>query len=405
MRTLTNRQARELLVRYHNLDGQDGFKGIEGAKAVMDRLGTIQYDPLNVVGRNAELALQSRVRGFRPEMLQKLLYEERFLVDGYDKEMCIYTAKDFGAFGPQREMHAADMRRWLSGRGQGEAFDMMEDILSIIREKGPCALTDIPMGESKDFGWGPRRPSGAAIEYLFRVGRLCVGDKKGTQRRFDLTERVLPGEYLRAPERDETDFADWYVLRRLACVGLLWARPGGAWQGYVVSGDRQRRESLARLAEQEKVVPCRIEGRNEVFYALPEALAMLETCGGQRHARFIAPLDNLLWDRGMAEALFGFKYRWEVYTPVEKRQYGYYVLPVLYGSRFAARFEPEPAARAGCFRIKNWWWEPDVRPSRAMLEAVEIAMRRFAAFLGVPCAPENMDAVRRAADRQLIVKF
>ena len=67
MLTLTNRQARDLLVRYHNLDGQDGFSGIDGAKAVMNRLGAIQYDPLNVVGRNAELVLQSRVRGFRPE--------------------------------------------------------------------------------------------------------------------------------------------------------------------------------------------------------------------------------------------------------------------------------------------------------------------------------------------------
>ena len=405
MRTLTNRQARELLIRYHNLDGQDGFRGIDGAKAVMNRLGTIQYDPLNVVGRNAELVLQSRVRGFRPEMLQKLLYEERFLVDGYDKEMCIYTAKDFGSFAPQRAMHAADMRRWLTGRGQGEAFDMLEDILAIIREKGSCALTDIPIGESKDFGWGPRKPSGAAIEYLFRMGRLCVADKKGTQRRFDLADRVLPEDCLRAPERDETAFADWYALRRLACVGLLWRRPGGAWQGYVVSGDRQRRAALERLAERGQVVPCRVEGRGETFYALPEAVSMSDGCGGTRHARFLAPLDNLMWDRGMIEALFGFKYRWEVYTPVDKRQYGYYVLPVLYGSRFVARFDPEPAGKAGCFRLRGWWWEPDARPSRAMLEAVEIAMGRFAAFLGVPCAPENMDLVRRAAEAQLNVKF
>ena len=404
MRTLTNRQARDLLIRYHNLDGSSGFRGIDGAKAVMNRLGTIQYDPLNVVGRNAELALQSRVRGFRPEMLQRLLYGERFLVDGYDKEMCIYTAKDFGSFAPQREMHAADMRRWLTGRGQAEAFDMLEDILAIIREKGPCALTDIPIGESKDFGWGPRKPSGAAIEYLFRQGRLCIADKKGTQRRFDLTQRLLPEDCLRVPERDEIAFEDWYVLRRLACVGLLWTRPGGAWQGYVVSGDRPRRAALERLAERGQVVPCRVEGRGETFYALPEALAMPDG-GGPRHARFLAPLDNLLWDRGMIEALFGFKYRWEVYTPVDKRQYGYYVLPVLYGIRFIARFDPEPVGKTGCFRLRGWWWEPDARPSRAMLEAVEIAMRQFAAFLGAPCAPENMDLVRRAAEAQLNVIF
>ncbi len=396
MLTLTSRQARELLVRYHNLDGRDGFRGIDGARAIMDRLGTIQYDPLNVAGRNPELVLQARVRGFRPEMLRTLLYEEHFLVDGYDKEMCIYTAKDFGAYAPQRALHAEDMRRWLQHRGQEAAFDMLEDILARIEKEGPCALTDIVAGESKDFGWGPRRPSGAAMEYLFRAGRLCICGRNGTQRRFDLTERVLGPECLAAPERDGDAFADWYALRRMRCMGLLWTRRGGAWQGYVVSGDRIRKAALRRLAEREALVPCRMEGRREDFYALPEALSMLDRCGGAPHARFIAPLDNLLWDRDMVEALFGFRYRWEVYTPVEKRQYGYYVLPVLYGSRFVARFEPENAAKAGRFLLRGWWWEPDARPGKAMLEAIEAAMRSFAAFLGLPCAPENMDIVRSA---------
>ena len=405
MRTLTSRQARQLLVRYHNLDGRDGFRGIAGVRAVMDRLGTLQFDPLNVAGRNADLALQARVRDYRPEQLRALLYDEHFLVDGYDKEMCMYTARDFGAFAPQRALHAADARAWLEGRGQGEAFDMLEVILSAIRERGPLSLTDIPMGESKDFGWGPRRPSGAAIEYLFRSGRLCVADKSGTQRRFDLTERVLSPECLITPKRDAQAFADWYTLRRVRCVGLVWGRAGGAWQGYVVSDNAARRAALDRLCEAGQLAPVRVEGRSETFYAPPEALDMAETAAPARQARFIAPLDNLMWDRAMVEALFGFRYRWEVYTPVSKRQYGYYVLPVLYGSRFVARFDPEPAGKAGCFRLRGWWWEPDARPSRAMLEAVEIAMGRFAAFLGVPCAPENMDLVRRAAEAQLNVKF
>ena len=395
MLTLTNREARALLVRYHNLDGRDGFRGIEGARAAMNRLGTIQFDPLNVAGRNAELVLQARVKGFKPQMLRRLLYEERFLVDGYDKEMCVYTAADFGAYAPQRALHAEDARRWLERRGQGEAFDMLDDILDIIRQKGPCALTDIPLGESKDFGWGPRRPSGAAIEYLFRSGRLCVAERNGTQRLFDLAERLLPAECLTAPERDAEAFAEWYALRRAACVGLLWARRGGAWQGYVVGDDRQRRAALARLCAREALIPCRVEGLREPFYILPQALKMLENCRQGRQARFIAPLDNLLWDRNMIEALFGFKYRWEVYTPVEKRQYGYYVLPVLYGDRFVARFEPESVAKAGCLRVRGWWWEDGVTPGAAMLEAMEIALKRFADFLNVPNAPENMDAVRQ----------
>lgn len=395
MLTLSNRDARELLIRYHNLDGGETFKGLDGARAVMDRIGTIQFDPLNVVGRNADLVLRARVRGYRPEHLQDLLYDRHHLVDGYDKEMCIYTARDFAAFAPQRKLMSRDVRRWLEGRGQGEAFEMLDEVLAIIAEKGPCSLTDIAIGESRDFGWGPRRPSGAAIEYLFRSGSLCIAEKKGTQRRFDLARRVLPPEYLDGPAMDDDAFTDWYVRRRVGCVGLLWARRGGAWQGYVLSGERARRDALGRLVAQGQLISCRVEGQRETFYAVPEALDLLKRNSRTPKARFIAPLDNLLWDRDMAQALFGFKYRWEVYTPVVKRQFGYYVLPVMYGSRFVARFDPEPASRAGLFKIRQWWWEDGVRPSRTMLEAIEREMSRFAEYLSLPCAPENMDLIQR----------
>lgn len=397
MRTLTDREARELLIRYHNLDGRDRLSGIEGVRTVMERLGSVQFDPLNVAGRNADLVMQSRVRNYRPDHLRDLLYREHFLVDGYDKEMCIYTARDFGSFAPQRAMHARDARAWLTNRGQGEGFDMIDDILAAIGERGPCALTDIAIGESRDFGWGPRRPSGAAIEYLFRAGRLCVADKAGTQRRFDLTERVLAPECLEAPERDEQAFADWYTLRRVRCVGLLWARMGGAWQGYVVSGNAARKAALQRLCDAGQLIPCRVEGLRETFYAVPSLLEPAARADGTRQARFIAPLDNLLWDRGMVEALFDFRYRWEVYTPVQKREYGYYVLPVLYGNRFIARFEPQNVSKAGQLVVKSWWWEADAHPGRAMLEAVEAALERLARCLGVPNCPENMDTIRNAA--------
>ena len=397
MLTITNRQARQALVRWHNLDGADGFRGLDGARSLMDRLGTIQFDPLNVAGRNPDLVLQARVRNYCPEHLRRLLYEERHLVDGFDKEMCIYTARDFPAFAPIRARRASDGRRWLEGRGQGEAFVMLEDILSIIESRGPSSLSDIPIGESKDFGWGPRRPSGAAIEYLFAAGRLCVSDKAGTQRRFDLTERVLPPECLAPIERDEDAFADWYVKRRLGCVGLLWDRRGGAWQGYVVGDDKARKAALERLSDRGEIVPLRVEGQRARFYALPEVIEGMDDISRRPSCRFIAPLDNLMWDRDMIQALFGFRYRWEVYTPIDKREYGYYVLPVLYGSRFVARFEPESVSKAGCLQIKAWWWEDGVRVSDAMLNAVEAALVRFAKFLGVDNRAGNMDIVRSAA--------
>ena len=89
----------------------------------------------------------------------------------------------------------------------------------------------------------------------------------------------------------------------------------------------------------------------------------------------------------MTEEIFGFRYRWEVYTPAAKRQYGYYVLPVLYKNRFIARFEPERNRGDRPLRIKNWWWEPDVNVSDEMRAAADEALRRFGRFLGVEAEP------------------
>lgn len=91
----------------------------------------------------------------------------------------------------------------------------------------------------------------------------------------------------------------------------------------------------------------------------------------------------------MLEKIFDFSYRWEVYTPAAKRKYGYYVLPVVYNNSFVARFEPEPVGNTGCFRIKNWWWEEDVRPDERMEEVILREMNRFCGYLGAALAEEN----------------
>ena len=95
--------------------------------------------------------------------------------------------------------------------------------------------------------------------------------------------------------------------------------------------------------------------------------------------------------RQTLEILFGFTYRLEVYTPIAKRKYGYYVLPVLYNGQFIARFEAEPVRKAGQFKIKNWWWEPKVEPNDEMREMIGNEMACFAEFLQIDNAPENIE--------------
>lgn len=395
MNTYTKPQVLRALVCYHNLDHSRELQGIEGVRTLMKQLGSIQYDPLHVVGRNADLVLAARIPDYRCEMLEELLYGEHFLVDGFDKEMCIYLTEDFEKFAYVRRERLKNARLTLQYRGQMEALEILQEVLDFVEKNGATGTKDISIGEVRESRWGPKKLSSAALEYLCARGDLTVAGKRGTQKQFDLTRRVIPESYFTGSSfSDLPDFLDWYVKRRIAGVGMLWDKKGAAWQGAYIYDNKLRKEALGRLVEKGELISFAVEGLEENFYCGKDFLAAMEQKRERDYARFIAPLDNMIWDRNMTEKLFDFAYSWEVYTPVAKRRYGYYVLPVLYNDRFVARFEAEPVKKCRSFKIKQWWWEPGILPTPEMKEAIEAEMERFAKFLNVDADRDNMKFVR-----------
>ncbi len=386
MKVYSKNEVRKKLLQYHNIDGNEKLAGTDGVRKIMKRLGSIQYDPLNVAGRNADLVLQARVDDYRPEYLYSLLYEEHVLLDGFDKEMCIYCAEDFSRFSRVRKEHAKSVVNTLKYRGQTDALDILEEVLEFVTEHGITGTKDISIGEVRESRWGHKKLSSAALDYIYHIGKLCVADRKGTQKYFDLTERVLPSDFRETDSMTLEEFLDWYIIRRLKSVGFIWNKNGGAWQGHFLDDKEVRKKVLERLVEKGSIQKFQVEDIPEEFYACNEFAENFAGDGQKDYARFLAPLDNIMWDRTMLEKVFDFSYRWEVYTPVAKRKYGYYVIPVIYNNCFVARFEPEPVNKTGCFRIKNWWWEDGICPDEKMKNAVMDEMLRFSRFLQVECA-------------------
>jgi uncharacterized protein YcaQ len=134
------------------------------------------------------------------------------------------------------------------------------------------------------------------------------------------------------------------------------------------------------------VVEIRVEGIGPPLYMRsedkPRLDKTLDSNGPSPRATVMAPLDNLLWDRRLTKELFDFDYVWEVYKPVAERRWGYYVLPILYGDRFVARFEPGRDKESGALMIKNWWWESGTIPSKRMRSALRHCFKRFLRYLG-----------------------
>ncbi|MGE5554374.1 MAG: winged helix-turn-helix domain-containing protein [Betaproteobacteria bacterium] len=394
--TLTRQQARHFLLAHQSLWPPRQLKGRSGILSYIRRVGCIQFDPLNIVGRNPELVLQARISDFRPAMLEELLYETRQLLDGWDKMMAIYPTEDWPYFRRYRE--AARRRLTDPSRPVVSALD---EVRAAIRERGPLSSLDLPHGQTVDWPWAPTRLSRAALESMYFWGELVIDHKVNTRKVYDFADRHLPEELLSAPDpnRTEEDYHDWHIRRRIGGIGLLWGRSGDAWLGIAGIKSKERKAALTRLANRGKVISVNVEGIEEPLYLRSEDRPCLESvlrCSDQgSQAAIVAPLDNLLWDRRLVKEIFAFDYRWEVYKPAGDRRYGYYVLPVLQGDRFIARFEPGRDKKNQALIINKWWWEPGVRQSRRMRSELNDCFGKFLQYLGA----DTLRIEREAADQ------
>lgn len=388
-RTITASQAKGFLLRYQYLDNAKHLRGDEGIIEYIKRVGCIQFDPLNIVGRNADLVLQSRIKGYKATDLESLLYDKRTLIDGWDKMMSIYLTEDWPNFCRVREAMKRQIQETLTYRNSMEAIDLVPDILKLIEEKGPLQAKDVNMGTKKAQLWGHKKMSSATLDYMYHIGMIGVASKKNTQKRYDLIERLIPKEILDRddPFENDEEFDTWYIKRRMASIGLLWAKSGGGWLGYHLSDIPRRKALIKRMEQSGQIIPVHVDTLKEPLYLRQEDLDMFDDFLSEsgmisEQVRILAPLDNLLWDRDLIEKLFGFKYTWEVYVPEVKRKYGYYVLPVLYKQRFIGRFEPDLYKPGEILKIKRWWWEENIEQTAKIRDAIRDELRGFCEYLG-----------------------
>ncbi len=382
--TVRKADARRFLLAYHFLLPPRQLTGKEGALNFMRRVRCVQFDPVNVVGWNPDLVFQSRVRDYTSKILDELLYSDRLLWDGFDKVQSIYLSEDWPAFARRRDHHRD--HRWFP---EEQVLKTQPLILEAIREKGPLSSIDIEQQASIDGFWGvPIRVERAALEDLYNMGAVGIHHRVGTRRYFDLTERLLPPEIVQAADPNDTleDYQRWHILRRIAALGLGHASAAEVWQGIVGVKGPERRAILKELVERGDLLAVEIEEvPRQVFYLRAQDAGLLnrsaESSQPEPRAALLAPLDNILWDRALVRRIFGFDYVWEVYKPAEKRAFGHYVLPVLYGERFIARCEPLLDRKANQLVVRNWWWEADVQPDEPMIAAVGECLSAFRDYL------------------------
>jgi len=382
--TIDKTTTRRFVLAHHHLWPPRQLAGKEGVRQYIRQVGSVQFDPINIVGRNPDLVLQARVMDFNLGMLDELLYEDRQLLDGWDKMASILSTEDWPYFARQR----ARMQD-IFGVPSEIVMQVAPDIFEKIRQDGPQSSLDFKGNEKTDWSWGPTKVSRAGLEGLYAMGKLGVHHRVNNRRYFDFIEKLLSADLLAAadPNRTDEEYENWHILRRVGAMGLVFPNAGEHWYGINGVKTPQRKRIISRLVELGELIPLAIEEiPDKVFFMRgkdqPGLEAVQQSKQPQPGAAILAPLDNLLWNRKNNSWLFDFEYIWEVYKPKAQRKYGYYVLPVIYGDRFIARFDPAFDKKTRQLTIQNWWWEQGVQPDEEMESALIACFQDFVAYLG-----------------------
>lgn len=383
--TLTADQAARLFLGTQGLLAPPAEEGSKRTvRGAIEALGFVQVDSIQAAGRAQDLILHARLAGYRENQVWELL-RDRSLFEGFTHDASLVPVGWYPHWRPRWRRDDPRIRAhpWWRNLLGPEAEPIADHVLARIRDEGPLGSADFDHPEKRGPWWG-WKPQKAALDHLWRTGRLAVTDRVGFQKRYDLPERVYP-EAHGLPEPPREAHVAWACGTAAERLGVFTPRELAAFWACV-----DLAESRAWCAAEQRagrIIPVTVEGADgsapQAAFAqagVEERLAALpDPWSG---VRLLAPFDPVVRDRARCLRRFGFDYRFEAFTPEAKRQYGYYTLPILEGARLVGRLDPKLHRSRGLLEVKGLWWEPGLRPTKARQKRLEAALARLAAFLG-----------------------
>lgn len=382
---LPNADARRLFLDRHALAEPPAgpARGADLA-ALIDRIGFVQVDSIATVERAHHMILFARRPSYRPAALPPLLERDRALFEHWTHDASILPVQHFGHWRHRfaRDAHRlhANWRNWFR-----EGYEpRLDSILDRIARDGPVTSAEVGEGEARGRGgWWDWHPSKTALEWLWRTGKLSIARRDGFRKVYDLTERVIP-EAHRAARPETAETLDWACASALDRLGFATSGEIAAYWGAVTPAEAAGwcRAALASGRIEEAGVEG-ADGQLRRSFARPgllEAAAALPDPPGR--LRVLSPFDPALRDRDRTARLFGFHYRIEVFVPEARRRYGYYVFPLLEGSRIVGRIDMKAHRDRGLLVVRALWPERGVSFGTGRMARLEAELDRVAHFAG-----------------------
>ena len=350
-------------------------------RRVLSRVQLIQLDSVNVAVRAHYAPLFARLGTYDPALIDEAAWSHsgrkpRMLVETWAHEASLIPVEDW----PLLQSGAKRPGWWRHyQRLADRSPSLVEDVLAVVKELGPIGAGGIEReleGESKRTPgtWWERSEVKKICELLFGLGKLTTGTRRGFERCYDLTERVVPEEVLArrvAPDQGAREL----IARAATALGVA-TEPD--LRDYYRLGPETSRQAVAELVEAGVLERVEVRGWRGPAYRLVGARVPRKVTG----RALLCPFDPLIWERARTERLFGFRYRIEIYVPEPQRVHGYYVFPFLLDGELVARVDLKADREARVLRVQGAFAEPDVQVARV---AAELAgeLRLMASWLGL----------------------
>src|SRR5580704_18496947 len=378
-RTLSVSQARRIALAAQGLAAPKPDKPVGAAafRKLARRLGAIQIDSVNVFVRTHYMPAFARLGPYPMSVLDKEAWGRRPSLFEY-----------WGHVASFMPVETQPLFRWRmeAGRQNGRSGEMsrfaterrayIDEVLAEITRRGPVTGGDFAPEGPRKSGWWEWSDGKIALEWLFRAGLITTKTRRGFERVYDLTERVIPPAIMALPTPSKADAERELVLISARAMGVATIAD---LADYFRLLQADVRVAIADLIEAGAVEEVRVEGWRDKAYVAVDAKLPRRATG----AALLSPFDNMIWRRERTERMFGARYRIEIYTPAHKREHGYYVLMFLLGERIAARVDLKADRKTGQLLVQAAHLEPGAEEAQTAA-ALAAELRSAALWQGLP---------------------
>ena len=391
--TISKQTARRFIMGKQGLWPGRRWKGKKGTAEAIYACEAVQLDPLVAIARSQDIVLHSRVIDYKPDYLSQVAYKDRQFFD-YGGWLAMYPMSNLPYFRYHMEQRIRDA--YVKHHVPNGYQEVLEFVRSELRRRGPLGNRDFDGKRLAQQSYRGRKETSVALFDMWLSGEIMIHHREGFDRVYDFRENIAPKDFdFIATDKEAEDF---FARKAVAFHGLF--REAGMrisldYDMHRKYGREEASELLKGWIESGMLNQVQVEGGRDTFLCLAEDVPVLDALAKGRvpkgwnpkdastmeEVTFLAPLD-IVSARGRAKKVFDFEYKWEVYTPVHLRRWGYYVLPILYGDDLVARLDPKLDRTSMTLEIKGFWHEDDAPVKDAeFASALAKGLIRFARFL------------------------